>query len=155
MNRGLSDRIRARALADYVQPALQAGKTQFSIAVRDLLSAGFPSRNTPQVCSALQAAKFLREHNLEIERVDGPPKKQGPTVVIHYRVAATPASLQVEAECNPASAPVAETPEEWALRLTERLRGLLKEELAEYGGGEAFIRWVRSDEPEKSNEAAA
>jgi hypothetical protein len=30
--------------------------------------------------------------------------------------------------------------------LTERISGLLKEELAEYGGGEAFLRWVRSDD---------
>ncbi len=32
-----------------------------------------------------------------------------------------------------------------ALRMTEKLRGILKEELAEYGGGEAFLRWVRSE----------
>jgi hypothetical protein len=37
-----------------------------------------------------------------------------------------------------------ESSEAWALRLTEKLRGLLKEKLAEYGGGEAFLRWVRS-----------
>jgi hypothetical protein len=30
--------------------------------------------------------------------------------------------------------------------LTEKLRGLLKEELAEYGGGEAFLRWIRSED---------
>lgn len=28
----------------------------------------------------------------------------------------------------------------------EGLRGLLKEEFAEYGGGEAFIRWIRSED---------
>lgn len=39
-----------------------------------------------------------------------------------------------------------ETPEEWAHRLTGKLFGLLKEELAEYGGGEAFLRWVRSED---------
>ena len=41
--------------------------------------------------------------------------------------------------------PTDESPEERACRLTEKLRGLLKEELAEYGGAEAFVRWVRSD----------
>jgi hypothetical protein len=41
-----------------------------------------------------------------------------------------------------------ETPEAKALRLTEKLRGLLKEELAEYGGGEAFLRWVRGYDEE-------
>ena len=45
--------------------------------------------------------------------------------------------------------PPVETPEAWAFRLTEKMRGLLKEELAEYGGGEAFLRWVRGyDEDE-------
>jgi hypothetical protein len=33
-----------------------------------------------------------------------------------------------------------------AKRLTNQLAGLLKDELAEYGGGEAFLRWIRSDE---------
>ena len=32
-----------------------------------------------------------------------------------------------------------------AKRLTEVLRGLLKEELREQGGTEAFVRWIRSD----------
>lgn len=30
--------------------------------------------------------------------------------------------------------------------LMESLRGLLKDELAEYGGGAGFIRWIRDDE---------
>jgi hypothetical protein len=42
-----------------------------------------------------------------------------------------------------AANPCAETPSERAHRLTEKMRGLLKEEIAEYGGGEAFLRWVR------------
>jgi len=41
------------------------------------------------------------------------------------------------------STPSEETPSARAFRLTERLRGLLKEEIAAYGGTEAFIRWVR------------
>ena len=30
--------------------------------------------------------------------------------------------------------------------MTEGLCGLLREEIAEIGGAEAFVRWVRSDE---------
>lgn len=37
-----------------------------------------------------------------------------------------------------------------AKQLTEALRGLLKEELREYGGAEAFVRWIRSDHDEES-----
>jgi len=39
-----------------------------------------------------------------------------------------------------------ETSAERAGRPMERLRGLLKDELAEYGGDEAFIRWIREDD---------
>lgn len=152
MNLGLSDRIRELARNKYVNPAILAGHGEFPIRVRDvwgdLQAEGFPRGNTPQICSALQTAKFLRENGLEITRVDGPPKKVSPTVVVWYRVA-TP-GVQREGGNIPSEGgrgkPAEETPEEWAFRLTEKLRGLLKEELAEYGGGEAFLRWVRSED---------
>ncbi len=156
MNVGLSDQVRALARSKYVHPAILAGKRQFSIPVRDLLeellSSGFPARNTPQVCSALRTMKFLRDNGLEIESVDGPPSKQSPTVVVRYRV-----SKQGEGKSQRGNQPVGEgirpdeeSPEEWAFRLTEKLRGLLKEELADYGGGEAFLRWVRSEDDENA-----
>jgi len=46
----------------------------------------------------------------------------------------TPASNGAQSE---------ELPSHKANRLCESLRGLLKDELKEYGGAEAFIRWVR------------
>ena len=53
----------------------------------------------------------------------------------------------IESESNnQAVQPAAETPAERAKRLTNELAGLLKDELAEYGGGEAFLRWMRSDD---------
>jgi hypothetical protein len=39
-----------------------------------------------------------------------------------------------------------ETPEARAHRLTGKLCGLLREEIAAAGGAEAFLRWVRSDD---------
>ena len=39
-----------------------------------------------------------------------------------------------------------ESPSERAYRVTEQLRGLLKDEIAEYGGTEGFMRWMRHDE---------
>jgi hypothetical protein len=42
----------------------------------------------------------------------------------------------------------AETAADRALRLTEKLRGLMKDEIAVHGGAEGFMRWVRSDEDE-------
>ena len=156
MNIGLSDRIRAVAREKYVNPAIQSGKKQFTIRVRDLLgdlhAEGFPARHTPQICSALQTAKFLRENGLEIEEVEGPPKKVSPTVVVRYRVAnrGTLGLSENQARESQPDKPE-ETPEEWAHRVTGKIRGLLKEELADFGGGEAFLRWVRGydDEDER------
>src|ERR1700733_9125860 len=90
MKHGLSDQVRAVAEEKYVNPAIQAGRIRFSIAVRDLMGVleaqGFPARNWPQICSAIQADKFLRTNRLEIEAVEGPPSKQSTTVVVRYRV---------------------------------------------------------------------
>lgn len=152
MNHGLSDQVRTVALEKFVHPAVLAGKVRFSVAVREIMqylqAEGFPSKNWPQVCTALQAEKFLRANGLEIEGVDGPPSKLSTTVVVRYRVAnsaepvrqaALPlAQTQVESS--------QETPSARARRLTDKLCGLLKEEMAAFGGGEAFLRWVRSEE---------
>lgn len=146
MGVGLSDKIRAMAQAKYVNPALRSGKTEFSIRVRDLLTdlqtQGFPAGNTPQICNALKTTKFLRDNGLEIESVEGPPSKVSPTVVFKYRVGSSTKRGEVAPKVN---SPM-EDPIERALRLTEKLRGVLKEELAEYGGGEAFLRWIRSED---------
>lgn len=151
MNNGLSDRIRILAREKYVKSALNEGKSSFSIRVRDLLrdlrAEGFPGGHTPQICSALQTSKFLRENGLEIEAVEGPPSKMSPTVVVRYRAAQSHSQKEPDtAEKSPE--PVHENPEARALRLGGKLRGLLKEELKQFGGGEAFIRWVRGYDEE-------
>jgi hypothetical protein len=115
--------------------------------MEDLRSTGFPDKNWHQICSAIQAEKFLRTKGLDIEAVDGPPSKTSSTVVVHYRVAKANESTN-EAEPKAEADLHGETPEEWAHRLTEKMSGLLKEELAEYGGGEAFLRWVRGYDEE-------
>lgn len=158
MNYGLSDQVRAMTLEKYVYPAIQAGKTQFSVAVRDLIrelrTMGFPAKNWPQVCSAIQSQKFLRENGLEIEAVDGPPSKQSTTVVVRYRVAQ---KLEPGAEASEGERTELrdETPEERAHRLTGKLFGLLKDEIAEMGGAKAFMRWVRSEDEDEAGEDAA
>jgi len=152
MNHGLSDQVRAVAVEKFVQPALHAGKTQFSISVREMMHhlqpCGFPARTWPQICSALQTGKFLRAHRLEIESIGGPPSKMSNTVVISYRVAysASPAQNIVQYALKKSVVPPQETSSERARRLTGKLCGLLKDELAAYGGGEAFLRWVRSED---------
>ena len=143
-----SDRIREIVVERYVRPALQAGESHFSIPAREVLklaesSEGFPRGRTPLVCEVLQGKKLLDQSGLEIERVEGPPSKQSRRVVVHYRVLHNLSRGEVTAE--PA---VKEDSAAWAKRLTDKLRGLLKEELAEYGGAEGFMKWVRSDDDE-------
>lgn len=146
----LSDQVRSVARDRYVFPALRAGRTSFSIKVRnvldDLVPLGFPSNNTPQVCHALRSAKFLKENGLEITGVDGPPSKLSTTVVMHYRAVGASKGDRVASELE--GIVVAEDPRERAKRLTDALRGLLKEELKEHGGAEGFVRWIRSDDGE-------
>jgi|HubBroStandDraft_1064217.scaffolds.fasta_scaffold388085_1 hypothetical protein len=147
-NYGLSDQVRAVALKKYILPAIRVGKTRISVSARDLMDdlrqRGFPDKNWHQICSAIQAEKFLRANGLEIEGVDGPPSKTSSTVVVHFRVAGAGTSgIEILHNEHVVVVPADETPEEWAHRLTGKLNGLLKEELKEFGGGEAFIRWVR------------
>jgi len=145
MASGMSSQVRSVAVDKYVHPAIRAGKASFSVAVkdvmRDLEGTGFPARNYPQICSALRAGKFLRDYGLELEGIDGPPSGQSTTVVFHYRV--TGQSVGGAAERS-------ETPEARARRLVEGLRGLLSVEMQAHGGGESFLRWVRSEDEDKA-----
>jgi len=84
MNHGLSDQVRSVALDAYIRPAMQTGKLYFSVAVRDLMPIlqknGFPKGNWPQVCSAIQTGRFLRENGLRsIEWMDRPKSKVPPS----------------------------------------------------------------------------
>lgn len=147
MKISLADKVRAVALEKYVQTARKAGLTEFSIAVKNLqkdLEAGdFPLNYTPLVCTSIKTKSFQRDNHLEITRIDGPKSQTGTRVVVHYRFVdggqgATASSVDY-------GDPV-ESPESRSRRLTEGLRGLLKKEVADRGGAEAFIRWVRSDD---------
>ncbi|HUH61489.1 MAG TPA: hypothetical protein VLZ50_00775 [Terracidiphilus sp.] len=117
--------------------------------MQDLVKSGFPAGNWPQVCTALRKKTFLRQKGIEIESVDGPPSKMSTTVVYHYRVAKPDAKAASSNEkVTSGKEATDETPEARARRLTEELRGLLKEEMAPYGGAEGFIRWVRGYDEE-------
>jgi|SRR5579863_3745656 len=153
MNYGLSDLVRRVAIEKFVAPAIKTGKNRFSVAVRDLMvdlrAHGFPERNWPQVCTAIQTERFLRANRLEIEGVDGPPSKKSTTVVVRYRVVNRSEQCEeVEGSRQLAKDSIHESAEDRAKRLGGKLRGLLKDELKQYGGGEAFLRWVRGYDEE-------
>jgi hypothetical protein len=85
---------------------------------------------------------FLNQNGLRIVRVEGPPSGQSTSVVVHYSVAEGATSTGKRPELSHANAA------ERAQRLTNGLKGLLSKELAEHGGAEAFVRWIRSDDKE-------
>ena len=153
-NSGLSGKIRLLVSERYVQPAMKLGSERLSIRVKDILKdvAGDPDARgrTPAICEVLQGNKLLRENDLEIEGVEGPPSKQSTTVVVHYRIL-HPGQWAGDAHAGKraqAAVAPAETPKERARRLTNRMAGLLKDEMAAYGGGDAYMQWVRSDDDE-------
>jgi len=151
MNIGLSDRIRTLARSKYVDAALRAHKEYFSIRVKDILvdlqAEGFPGSHIPQICSALKTSKFLRENGLQLEGIDGPPSLQSTTVTFRYRIAEPQKrDEEIGNRSEGRQSSLEEEPAARALRLGESLRGILKDELSEYGGGEAFLRWVRSED---------
>jgi hypothetical protein len=146
----LSDQVRAMAQSAFVKPAYQSGRKEFSISVKELMDGlqakGFPPNHTPQICSALQTGKFLRPNGLEIIRIDGPKSKTSTTVVFHYRITGSMSGPQQPSRVTSSSDAEQEEPQARSKRLTDKLRGLLKEEIGNYGGADAFIRWVRSED---------
>jgi hypothetical protein len=134
-----------------VAPAKRDGRRDFTIRVRDVLNTmaereGLPRQNVPQVCTALRSRrKFLEPLGLEINRIDGPPSKLSPTVVYHYRFQGDSTSGSKNAETGSASASEAGRTQSSPI---DRIYGLMRDEMAKYGGGEAFLRWLRTD-PEK------
>ncbi len=139
-----SERIRQRALQRYIDPAIHAGKIRVSVPVKELMSDlerdGFPANRPAQFCTSIVTKRFLKEHGLEIERVEAPAKGKSSRVVVHYLIGpqntVANKKAQVPAEGN----------EERAKRLVGQLKGLLHREIKAMGGTEAFMRWVRSDD---------
>jgi hypothetical protein len=73
-------------------------------------------------------------------------------VVFHYRVADPRPESSARTTFSGAiqTEESGETPDQWALRVTDKIRGLLKNEIAEMGGAKEFIRWVRSDDEDEA-----
>ena len=142
----LTDEIRSYVLRGYVQPARSAGRLNLVVPVRDVRAAFSKVRSmtgqSSTICQALQSAKLLHESKMSVVRIDGPPSKKSPTVVMHYRLLKDAKS---NASVSEPGTGASESPEARAERLGGQLRGLLKVEIQARGGGEAFLEWVRSD----------
>jgi hypothetical protein len=146
----LTDTIRSYVVDHYVVPARRAGQRKLTVRVRDIKeelgTRQLMRGKSAVICQALQGQKWLNEIGLTVESIDGPPSKKSPTVVMHYK-------LDRDDKQDVSGRPDAmkeESAEIWADEIVSKLKGLLKEELAAYGGAEAFMRWVRSEEKKAS-----
>jgi hypothetical protein len=139
-----NEKIRRRAWEQVIEPQIRSGSRHVSVAIKPLMkemeAEGFTPNRPRQFCTALQKKDFLREKNLVLERVEGPPSGTSTTVVLHYSYGG--------ARLRSAMAASGETPAEKADRLIGQMRGLMKKTIDSHGGAEAFIRWVRSDSDE-------
>jgi hypothetical protein len=143
-----SEQIRTRAWERYIEPLVREGKVEIAVPIKRLMkemeAEDFPPNHPRQFCKALQKRTFLREKGLVLEYVEGPPSGTSTTVVLHFRtLPRDPAGSS-----SPPDPKSPEAPAERAFRLTEKLRGLMKDQIAAHGGTEGFMRWVRSDEDE-------
>lgn len=86
MKTGNSVRIREYVRREYIEPARQRGEVTVRIVAGEVERAlGLHSR-AAQVCSALRADKFLKESQLALENVEGPPKQMSTTTKFTYRL---------------------------------------------------------------------
>ena len=122
-----ADKIRLHGKKRYVQSARNRGDKRFSIQVGDVVRELGLMDRVPAVCSALKTSKFLNENNLRVVETVAPKSGQSTTVVYTYEFVDDKASPAKEGDS-------------WA-----RLRGAMKDVLAEYGGGEAYLRAERSN----------
>lgn len=129
---GASRRIQELIASRYVEPARRRGDKTVRVVAGDVARELQLWSRVPQVCSAMQMQRFLREQGLEIVGREGPQSGLSTTVAITYQLAGQP-------------------PQAASGDAFQALYGLFKKEFAEAGGGEAWLRRERaawSDEPE-------
>lgn len=140
----LHEEIRNIARTKHVLPAVAAHQMDFSIAVKDLMKeaeqVGIDTgQRVPAFCRSIQTQGFLEQNGLRITRVEGPKSGLSTRVVVHYRLTR---------EASQPSSTGNESAEEWAVRVTSPILGLMKEKIAKHGGAQSFLRWVRSEDEE-------
>jgi len=126
---GATDRVRRKAVTEYIEPARKSGATRVRIhsgTFNKSLVANhiLPANRLPLVCNALSSRKFQSENHLTLEKVEGPPSGRSSTVVYTYRLQPVPAE---------STTPPAEGYVDFL-----SLRGIMKETYKKLGGAEKF-----------------
>ncbi|TAN23086.1 MAG: hypothetical protein EPN33_06265 [Acidobacteria bacterium] len=82
--KGTSKRVQALLLAHYIEPARQRGKKKVRVTAGEIIRELKLQNRAPQVCTAMQGQRFLKQHGLEIMKREGPPSGQSTTVAVTY-----------------------------------------------------------------------
>lgn len=127
-----ADVIRLHGKEKYVAPARRRQEKRFSIRTGDVLRDLRLNGRAPAICSALKTREFLEENALRLISRTGPPSGQSTTVTYTYEFVTNEEKGKKDKGVDRQDA--------W-----NRLRGALKDEFAELGGGENYLRNERAN----------
>ena len=119
-----ADRIREKAQAMYVNPALAAKSETFQIRAGDIAKDLGLYGRVQNVCQALRGPKFLIANGLVLEKQEGPLGGAGTRMVYTYRFKSAVSQ--------------AESHSVW-----RGIRGILRDAMQRQGGGEEYLRRER------------
>jgi hypothetical protein len=132
---GSTEKVRRTAAEQYISPARRRSETTVRIhsgtfgkfLVQNNI---LPPNRFPIICNALRSGKFLKENNLAIEEIHGPPSGRSSTVTFVYRLEPVPSTGPNCSSVSPTTGP----------NSFLNLRGILKGTYKQLGGAEDFHR---------------
>jgi hypothetical protein len=147
-----TDETKRHVISTYVQPARLRGETTVQVRVGAVQKELGWTNRTPSVFSTLSSKDFQQEAGVELIEKRGGPASGGPSTTVQfvYRV--------LDEEPTEQSPRAAAKPIQNGAGL-EKLYGILANEFAALGGGEAFLKaerewgpdaWERYEQEEKA-----
>jgi len=148
----VSDLTKKHVIETHVKPARSKGERTLQIRVGNVLKELGWTNRTPSIFSTLASKAFQRQAGLELIEKRGGPPSGGPSTTVQfvYRVVDQRSAAHSQ---RAAAKPV---PNGAGL---EKLYGILADEFAALGGGEAFLKaernwgpdaWERYEQEEKA-----
>jgi hypothetical protein len=135
-----TDQTKKHVIARYVKPARLKGENTIQIRVGTVQKELGWTNRTPSVFSTLSSREFQNEAGLELIEKKGGPPSGGPSTTVQF-------VYRLLQEGNRQSPHLATKPSSNGAGL-DQLYGIFKNEYAELGGGEAYLRSERDWGPD-------
>jgi hypothetical protein len=150
-----TEQTKQHVIATYVKPARLKGESVVQVRVGSVQKELGWTNRTPSVFSTLLSKEFQQEAGVELIEKKGGPSSGGPSTTVQfvYRI------LDGSTAEKPSSRKSRTIPNGAGL---EKLYGILADEFAALGGGEAFLKaernwgpdaWERYEQEEKARKA--